>query len=67
MNLTALVPGDPVWVMDDNGSDGWPGQVIAASADTLEVHYAGWTEAFRLPDGRCGARYLTTGKTAEEK
>jgi hypothetical protein len=62
-DLAALVAGDPVWVMDDNGSAGWPGQVIAVSADALEVSYAGWTEAFRLSDGRNGPRYLTTGKT----
>ena len=62
--LAALVAGDPVHVMDDHGSAGWPGRVIAVTADTLEVRYGGGTELFRRSDGRRGHRYLTAAKTA---
>jgi hypothetical protein len=66
MNLAELTAGDPVRVMDDHGSAGWPGRVTAATADTLEVHYGGATETFRRADGRRGHRYLTD-KAPEEK
>jgi hypothetical protein len=56
--LAALRAGDPVWVMDDSGSDGWAGRVTEVHLDSLAVEYAGDTEIFRLPDGRLGARYL---------
>jgi hypothetical protein len=54
--------GDPAWVLDDNGSSGWPGHVISVSSDAADVYYAGCTEAFSLPDGRRGTRFLFLGQ-----
>ena len=57
-SVMKLNQGDPVRVMDDNGSEGWPGRVVRVHPDAAEVEYASWTEVFRLPDGRRGSRYL---------
>jgi hypothetical protein len=59
-----LNPGDRVRVMDDNGSEGWPGRVIRVHSDAAEIGYAGWAEVFRLPDGRRGSRYLRADQEA---
>ena len=61
-----LNPGDEVRVMDDNGSAGWPGRVVQAHSDTAEIEYAGYSEIFRLPDGRRGSRYLVLGTSDQE-
>ena len=58
-----LSPGDSVRVIDDHGGE-WSGRVILAYPDAVEVEYAGWSEIFRLPDGRRGSRYLRADQEA---
>jgi hypothetical protein len=63
-SIMILNPGDYIRVMDDNGSEGWTGRVVRVHSDTAEIEYAGYTEIFRLPDGRRGSRYLDPDQEA---